>query len=162
MTAGPARIGDGRAGDVARAGTLVRTAERDRVVALPELSAAELYMLCDGRQVLIEDCEYAWWYSLPPGRRDKLAAAAASLLAFRKLLRPPEASQERDPSDEQTTALEMAPDLSLVITARQQPTVLAVGTVTGNASGGAPRMYGLGEPDGRLRAVVAEQVTPQA
>jgi hypothetical protein len=170
MTAGAPAISDGRAADVARADQLLSASERDGAVGLPELSAAELCMLCDGRQILIEYPEYAWWYGLAPDTRDRLSAAAVSLLGFRQLLRPPEADREDgDPEDSdpdgkpagQSTTLVMAPELSFVITARRQPTVLAVGTVSGSTAGGAPRLYGLAEPDGLLRAIVAEQVTSQ-
>jgi hypothetical protein len=165
MTVNASAESHGRAADVARADQLLSASERDGAVGLPELSAAELCMLCDGRQILIEYPEYAWWYGLAPDIRDRLSAAAVSLLGFRQLLRPPEADQEDgDPDGKpagQRTTLAMAPELSFVITARRQPTVLAVGTVSGTTVGGAPRMYGLAEPDGRLRAIVAEQVTSQ-
>jgi hypothetical protein len=165
MKAGAAGMSDGRAGDVARVERLLRVADRDGAVRLPELSAAEVYMLCDGSQTLVEDTEYAWWYGLTPDAREKLTKAAASLLGFRQLLRRPEAAREGgcpggEPADD-GVPLAMAPELSLIITARQQPAVLAVGTVSGDARAGTPRMYGLGGPDGCPQAIVAEQVTSQ-
>jgi hypothetical protein len=160
MKAGAAGMSDGRAGDVVQAERLLRAAGRDGAIPLPELSAAELYTLCDGSQILIEDTEYAWWYGLASGTREKLAKAAASLLSFRQLLRPPEAVREDSRLD--GVPLAMTPELSLIIAARQQPAVLAVGTVSGDARAGTPRMYGLGGPDGCPQAIVAEQVTSQA
>jgi hypothetical protein len=123
MKAGAAGMSDGRAGDVAQVERLLRAAGRDGAMRLPELSAAELCMLCDGSQILVEDTE-------EDSRLDGVPLA-------------------------------MAPELSLIVTARQRPAVLAVGTVSGDARAGTPRMYGLGGPDGRPHAIVAEQVTSQ-
>jgi hypothetical protein len=158
-------MSDERAGDVARVDQLLSAAAQDGAVPLPELSAAELCVLCDGFQILVEYDEYAWWYGLPPETREALSRAAGSLLGFRQLLRPPGPVRTADhpdgePADDQVT-LAMAPELSLIIAARQRPVVLAVGTISGDATGGAPRMYGLGGPDGRPQAIVAEQVTSQ-
>jgi hypothetical protein len=156
---------EGRAGDVARTDELLQRAVRDGVVRLPELSAAELYMLCDDSHVLVEEPEYAWWYGMKPARRARLTEAAASLLAFRELLRPPAAERETgDPDGRQADGrvpLAMAPEVSVIITARKNPVVVAVGTIGGNPAGGAPRMYGLGGLDGRPQVLVAEQVTSQ-
>lgn len=154
-----------RSQDVARTDVLLRTAARDGAVPLPELSAAELCMLCDGGQILVEDAEYAWWYGLAPETRGKLSEEAASLLAFRELLRPLAPRQgnehtDQDPAPDKV-ALEMAPELSLIIAARLKPAVLAIGTVDGDASDGTPRLYGLGGSDGWPEAIVAEQVTSQ-
>jgi hypothetical protein len=165
MKACAAGMSDERAGDVAWVDQLLRAADQDGVIPLPGLSAAELCMLCDGSQILVEDTEYAWWYGLASDAREKLAKAAASLLGFRQLLRPPEAARENghpdgEPADD-GVPLAMTPELSLIITARQRPAVLAVGTVSGDARAGAPRMYGLGGPDGRPQVIVAEQVTSQ-
>lgn len=158
-------MSDGRAGDVARVDQLLRTAGRDGAVPLPELSAAELCTLCDGGQVLVEHAEYAWWYGLQPGVRKTLAGAAVSLLGFRELLCPAETVRDANhadgPTADGTVPLATAPELSLIIAARQRPAVLAVGTIGGDATAGTPRMYGLAGPDGRPQAVVAEQVTSE-
>lgn len=154
-----------RGQDVARTDHLLRAAARDGAVPLPELSAAELCMLCDGGQILVEDAEYAWWYGLEPETRGRLSEEAAGLLAFRKLLRPPTPGHGSERAGQGTgsgdVTLQMAPELSLIIAALLQPAVLAIGTVNGDASDGTPRMYGLGGPDGRPEAIVAEQVTSQ-
>lgn len=160
-------MSDGRAGDVAQVERLLRAADQDGAVRLPELSAAELYTLCGDGQVLLEDAEYAWWHGLATGTREQLAKAAVSLLSFRELLRPPrdDPGDSRPAGDQAMVSeawLEMAPELSVIVAARQRPVVVAVGTIGGDVRDGAPRMYGLGGLDGRPRAVVAEQITSQA
>lgn len=67
-------MADPRAGDVAEAEQLLaRTAEG--AVALPWLTAAELWVLCGTDQVLADEQEARWWNGLGTQRQQNLATA---------------------------------------------------------------------------------------
>ena len=147
-------MADPRSGDVAQAERLLAQAAYQGAAKLPALSAAELWVLCGDRQVLADDAEARWWSAMAESEREQLAAAIMDLLAERGLLRRP-GSQDSAGS----LAMPMTPELALVVAARQQPAVVAVGIAADGSPEGAPRMFGLADNDQRPRVVVAEYIS---
>lgn len=151
---------DPRTADVADTERLLAAVAADGAAQLPALSAAELCVLCEGGQALIEHGEYLWWYALAEAERRKLTTAVLDFLAHRGLLRPPASQRpEAKADDGSSLRLPMAPALAMIVAARQRPGLVAVGTGADRAATGAPRMYGLKEEGQPLRALVAELVT---
>lgn len=151
---------DPRAADVAEAERLLAAVAADGAAQLPALSAAELCVLCEGGQALIEHGEYRWWYALAEAERRTLTTAVLDFLSHRGLLRPPASQRpEAKADDDGSVRLPMAPALAMIVAARQRPGLIAVGTDPDQTATGAPRMYGLSEEGQPLRALVAELVT---
>jgi hypothetical protein len=150
--AGRGSVADPRAGDVAEAERLFAQAAAEGAVALPSLSAAELWVLCGTDQVLADEQEARWWNALGEQRQRNVATAMLDLLAHRELVRP--AGGGMDQRD-----MPMAPALAMIVAARRYPAVVAVGTREDGSTDVTPRMYGLGETGGPLRAVVGEYVS---
>jgi len=141
---------------------LIESAAADGAAALPALSAAELRVLCGDHQALAEQVEQLWWATLEEPARRELTGAVLDFLVFRGLLRAPQDDETSNgPSEGRAVAYPVVPALAIVVAARQRPTVLAVGTGPDGSTMGTPRMYGLGDQERPLRAVVAEQVTAE-
>jgi hypothetical protein len=158
-------VADPRAGDVAQAERLLAQAAYQGAAKLPALSAAELWVLCGDRQVLADDAEARWWAAMPEPERDSLAAAIVDLLADRGLLYRERntgsraADQPPDVDSPRLTTMPMAPELALIVAARQQPAVVAVALTAAGSAEGAPRMFGLAGSDQPPRVVVAEYIS---
>ncbi len=151
-------MADPRAGDVAEAERLFAEAEANGVTPLPTLSVAELWVLCGTDQVLAVESELRWWTGLSGPEREKLTAAILDLLTHRELLRP--ASGEHvDSTPEGKAQVPMAPDLAMIVAARQYPAVVAVAKEADGPSEGAPRMYGLAQDGQPTRALVGEFIS---
>jgi hypothetical protein len=156
-------MADPRAGDVAQAERLLAQAAYQGAAKLPALSAAELWVLCGDRQVLADDAEARWWAAMPEPERESLAVAIVDLLASRGLLH--RAGNEgsggsgQPAGEDSPPPMPMAPELALIVAARQQPAVVAVALTAEGSAEGAPRMFGLAESDQRPRVVVAEYIS---
>lgn len=149
-------MADPRAGDVAEAEQLLAlTAEG--TVALPWLTAAELWVLCGTDQVLADEQERRRWNGLGPQRQQNLATSVLDFLAYRELIRPADGEQPAAPG--QRPAAPMTPALAMIVAARRDPPVVAVATREDGSINGTPWMYGLAGAGGPLRAVVGEYVS---
>jgi len=143
---------DPRAGDVAVAERLLEQATGDGIAKLPVLSAAELWVLCGGQQVLADDAEVQWWTTKSEVDQEKYATAMVDFLIHRQLIRRPD-----DPG---STKLPMTAGLAMIVAARQMPAVVVVCTKADGGADQAPRMYGLAETGRSPRALVSEVVFP--
>lgn len=151
-------MADPRAGDVAEAEWLFAEAEAKGVTPLPTLSAAELWVLCGTDQVLAAPSEVRWWTGLSDPEREKLTAAILDLLTYRELLRPAD-GEHADHGPEGTAGLPMAPELAMIVAARQYPAVVALAKDADGSAEGAPRMYGLAQDGQPTRALVGEFIS---
>lgn len=153
---GGRNVADPRAGDVAEAEQLLARAAED-AVALPWLTAAELWVLCGTEQVLADEQERRWWNGLGTQRQQNLAAGVLDFLASRELIRPADAEQPAAPGER--PAVPMTPALAMIVAARRYPAVVAVGTREDGSVNGTPWMYGLAGSGGPPQAVVAEYLS---
>jgi hypothetical protein len=151
---GGKNVADPRADDVAEAEQLLARAATEDAVALPWLTAAELWVLCGTDQVLADEQENLWWNGLGAQRQQNLATGVLDFLAHRQLIRPAEAEQPAVPGER--PVVPMTPALAMVIAARRYPAVVAVGTREDGSINGTPWMYGIAGTSGPLRAVVIE------
>jgi hypothetical protein len=144
--AGPA---DPRAADVADAERLLAEADVSGVARLPELSTAELWVLCGVDQVIATEPEARWWASLAEPDREKLTGTVLEFLTHRRLLRP----------GSESGRLLVSAALGMIVAARQNPEVVVITTDSDGSVAGTPRMFGVGEAMGLPRAVVGEHVS---
>ena len=149
---------DPRAGDVAEAERLFSEAEAEGVTPLPTLSAAELWVLCGTDQVLAVESELRWWTALSDPERENLTAAILDLLTYRELLRPA-SSEYAANRPEGRARVPMAPELAMIVAARQYPAVVAVAADADGSADSAPRMYGLAQDGQPTRALVGEFIS---
>jgi hypothetical protein len=154
--AGGRNVADPRAGDVAEAEQLLAQAA-EGAVALPWLTAAEVWVLCGTDQVVADEQETRWWNGLGRQRQQNLATAVAHFLAHRELVRPADGESAAG----QRAPMPMTPALAVIVAARRYPAVVAVGTREDGSTNGTPWMYGLASAEGPLRSVVAEYASKQ-
>lgn len=160
---------DPRAGDVADAERLLAEADTLGVARLPELSTAELWVLCGVDQVLATEPEARWWASLAEPDRETLTAAVLEFLTGRGLLRPAgewAPAGQPEPAATGRTGLPGRPGrllvsaaLGMIVAARQIPEVVVIATEADGSAAGAPRMFGVGQAGALPRAVVGEHVS---
>jgi hypothetical protein len=146
---GDAGAADPRAGDVAEAQRLLAEADTSGVTRLPELTTAELWVLCGVDQVIATEPEARWWASLAEPDREKLTGVVLDFLTRRGLLRP----------GSESGRLLVSAALGMIVAARQNPEVVVITTEPDGSVTGTPRMFGVGEAMGLPRAVVGEHVS---
>lgn len=152
--------GDPRADDVEQAGRLFALAERDGSVRLPDLLGVDLCALGYGGQSLVDGPLLTTWAGLAAQARSALAVEALTGLVARGLLDPPDDSGPAGARDGTgTVELGLRASLSMILAARTRPTLLATCTVPGRQQYAEPRLYGLGDEDVPVRALVAEQAS---
>jgi hypothetical protein len=126
---------------------LLTAAARYGGVLLPPLTAGDLYALCGESQVTLEGDEATWWAGMTAPGRAAMKAVAVDMLLSRDLLVPG--------SD---GSFEVAPGVAVTLAARQDPSVMVACTRPDGVTAWAPRLYGIGEPGQRPRAIVLEIV----
>jgi len=126
---------------------LLTAATRYGGVLLPPLTAGDLYALCGESQVTLEGDEATWWAGMTEPGRAAMKAVAVDMLLSRELLLPG--------SDD---SLEVAPGVAVTLAARQDPSVMVACTRPDGVTAWAPRLYGIGDPGQRPRAIVLEIV----
>ncbi len=126
---------------------LLTAATRYGGVLLPPLTAGDLYALCGESQVTLEGDEATWWAGMTEPGRAAMKAVAVDMLLSRELLVPG--------SDD---SLEAAPGVAVTLAARQDPSVMVACTRPDGVAAWAPRLYGIGDPGQRPRAIVLEIV----
>ena len=151
-------MADPRAADVAEADRLLAAAADEGVARLPVLSTGELWVLCGDQQVLADEAEARWWTSMSEPERAKYAAMIIDFLLDRGLLRRPDAT---DPGPAAGgPELPMAPELAMIVAARQRPAVVVVGSLADGSAGEAPRMYGLADAGQPPRVLIGDVNSP--
>lgn len=143
---------DTRQPDVDEAWRLFDAAERAGVASLPELLAVDLCVLGAALQSVFDEPVWRSWLALKDATRGGFVLDVLNGLAHRRLIDPP--------ANENDSALRVHAPLGLIMVARSRPAFVAVCSV-GEVQRGAPRMYGIAEANGGLRAVLAEQVSAE-
>lgn len=126
---------------------LLTAATRYGGVLLPPLTAGDLYALCGESQITLEGDEATWWAGMTEPGRAAMKAVAVDMLLSRELLVPG--------SDD---SFEVAPGVAVALAARQDPSIMVACTRPDGVTAWAPRLYGIGEPGERPRAIVLEIV----
>jgi hypothetical protein len=146
-------VTDPQPGAVAAAEQLLAQADRDGVAPLPPLTAAELWVLCGTDQVLADEAELRWWNRKTDEQRRAMATSIPDLLNERNLLADGNGEASGGPA-----RLPMTAGLAMIVSARQRPSVVAVGTRADGSVNGTPRMFGLAWDGQTMRAVVGEYI----
>lgn len=148
-------VGDPCASDVERAEELAQAAREGGAMVLPMLSDAELCVLGIGNTPPVVEADLVQaWDALEGEQRRVLAAAVVQLLAERNL-----ASPHLLDRDGEQVELRPAAELGFVVAARQRPTSVVVCQSSTGEGPFAPRVFTLGEEDGRPGLAVVEQRT---
>jgi hypothetical protein len=139
-----------------RVAQLLDEAEQKGVVALAVLMAADLCALGVGSHAVVDEAMWGTWMGLDASERDRLTKTAFERLAQRKLLDPPQLQDLVRAQD--TIVSRVATPLSIVLAARNRPTVLITGRYADVESTVGPRVYGFGDISQPVRAFVLEMV----
>lgn len=126
---------------------LLAAAARFGGVLLPPLTAGDLYALCGESQVTLEGDEATWWAGMTAPGRAAMKAVAVDMLLSRELLVPGSGD-----------SFTVAPSVAVTLAARQDPSVMVACTRPDGVTAWAPRLYGIGDPGQRPRAIVLEIV----
>jgi len=148
-------VADPEADDVAEAEQLLAGAA-EGAVQLPALTAAELLVLCGTGQVVADERETRWWDGLGRQGQQNLSTAVLGFLAERELIRP---ADGEPPAAAGERLAPMSPALAVIVAARRNPAVVAVGTREDGSTNGTPWMYGMARTGEPVQAVVAEYVS---